>query len=90
MDATAVTFRYDDAVFVRTGECCRCGDCCKGNPFTGEQGGYCPLFKWVGSGVGHCADRQHPYYLNGCNVWPTHPQQIVDKSGCSYRFEKVA
>lgn len=80
--------------WVRTGECCRCGQCCWGDPFNGEQGGpliegACPLLGLF-SGRYVCTDRQHPYYLNGCNVWPTHPAQIADKPGCSYRFEKVA
>lgn len=76
--------------WVRTGECNRCGECCKGNPFTGETAGYCPLFTWLEKDVGHCTDRQHPYYLNGCDVWPTHPAQIADKPSCSYTFELVA
>ena len=28
---------------------------------------------------GHEPPNQHPYYLSGCNVWPTHPDQIADK-----------
>lgn len=46
--------------WIRTGFCCRCGDCCKGNPWEdpsiveayGGQPepvvveGYCPLFEW--------------------------------------------
>jgi hypothetical protein len=76
-------------MYVRSGECNRCGDCCKGNPFTGEPGGYCPLFAWASEGVGHCTDRRHRYYLSGCNVWPTHPDQIADKPNCSYTFARV-
>lgn len=79
--------------WVRSGECCRCGECCWGDPFNGEQGepvieGACPLLSLF---AGHyvCTDRQHPYYLNGCNIWPTHPAQIADKPGCSYRFVEV-
>lgn len=75
----------------RTGHCCRCGDCCKGNPFTGEPGGYCPLFAVVWDKTregwqGHCTDRQHPYYLNACVSWPSHPDQIADKPHCTYQF----
>ena len=50
--------------------------------------GACPLLALRG-GVYACTDRRHPYYLNGCNVFPTHPGQIADKPGCSYRFERV-
>jgi len=87
------TFVYQDGVYVRSGECCRCGQCCWGDPFGGEMGepsikGACPLLA-LHDGVYTCTNRQHPYYLNGCNVWPTHPGQIADKPGCSYRFERV-
>jgi len=89
VDPTAV--RFGD--YVRTGECCRCGQCCWGDPFNGQQGpakleGACPLLNLV-AGVYTCTDRQHPYYLNGCNVFPSHPGQIADKPGCSYVFERA-
>jgi len=58
-----------------------------GNPFTGEPG-WCPLLR-MDDGIASCVDRQHPYYLNGCNVWPTHPEQIADKPSCSYKFERI-
>ena len=80
--------------FVRTGECCQCGECCRtGDPFNGEMGeseiaGACPLLT-IRKGLHVCTDRQHPYYLNGCNVFPTHPGQITDKPSCSYKFERV-
>jgi hypothetical protein len=89
-----LVFTYEnDGTYVRTGECCRCGQCCWGDPFQGEMGnapieGACPLLRF-GGGVFACSDRQHPYYLNGCNVWPTHPNQIMDKPSCSYTFTKV-
>jgi hypothetical protein len=81
--------------FVRTGECCQCGECCKaGDPFQGEMGkpeisGACPLLRLHSDGLHACADRENPYYLNGCNVFPTHPGQIADKPSCSYKFEQV-
>lgn len=92
---TAVTFTYDDATFVRTGECCRCGQCCMtGDPFEGALGepeipGGCALLTLLPDGHA-CKDRQNSYYLSGCNVWPSHPGHIVDKPGCSYKFERVA
>lgn len=87
-------FSHGDGTFVRTGECCRCGECCVGDPFEGKEGepvvsGFCPLYRLL-EGRGHCSDREHPYYLMGCNVFPTHPGQIADKPGCSYTFERVA
>lgn len=77
--------------WVRSGECCRCGDCCKGDPFNGQRPvtikGYCPLFRWR-DGKAYCTGYgEHPYYLGGCNVWPQHPAQIADKPHCTYRFE---
>lgn len=79
----------------RTGECCRCGDCCKGQFETGEadpavNGGYCTLFRWAAPGEGFCSDRSHPYYLRGCCDWPTKPEHLLDKPRCSYRFEPVS
>ncbi len=80
--------------FVRSGECCRCGECCKsGDPFEGEMGkpdiaGACPLLT-LADGQHVCTDRKNPYYLNGCNVWPTHPGQIANYPSCTYTFEAV-
>lgn len=77
----------------RTGSCNRCGECCKGDPFSGSRPitvpGMCALFEWESEGVGKCSDRQHPHYLQGCHVYPQFPQQIEDKPCCSYVFEKV-
>jgi hypothetical protein len=81
--------------FARTGECCQCGECCKtGDPFQGEMGkpeisGACPLLRLHSDGLHICADRENPYYLNGCNVFPTHPSHLLDHPGCSYKFERV-
>jgi hypothetical protein len=77
--------------WVREGECCRCGECCVGDPGREDMTrpapveGYCPLYRIV-DGVGACSDRQHPYYLAGCNVWPSQPSHIADKPSCSYTF----
>lgn len=77
-------------MWVRYGECNRCGDCCKGDPFDAtSQRAYCPLFKWIAENVGSCTNRQHPYYLGGCADFPSNPQAIADKPNCSYRFEWV-
>lgn len=80
--------------WVREGECNRCGECCKsGDPFNGEEGpsdfpGACPLLKVAGDGQLGCSNRQHPYYLNGCNVWPHEPDHIKDYPSCSYTFRE--
>ncbi len=79
----------------RSGECNGCGDCCKGDPFDGAKGApevadYCFFFRWHGPS-GRCVDRTetNPYYLSGCNVWPTDPTNIADKPNCSYSFTEV-
>ena len=79
--------------FIRSGTCCRCGECCFGDPFEGERGipeieGACFLLTFA-NGKFSCKDRQDPYYLKGCNEFPSHPGQIADKPSCSYRFEEV-
>jgi hypothetical protein len=79
------------ASWVRHGECNRCGECCRsGDPFNGELGkpeiaGACPLLT-LHRGVFTCSDRQHPYYLGGCNVWPSLPEHIEAYPSCSYTF----
>lgn len=92
---TSITFKqFDGSVYVRTGECNRCGECCRtGDPFNGEMGepaipGACPLLALL-DGIHTCTDRSNEYYLKGCNVWPTHPNQIIDKPSCSYKFERI-
>lgn len=53
--------------WVRSGYCCRCGECCKGDPYEGRDDqrtplmrrapsvqGYCPLFEWHAEGEGFC------------------------------------
>ncbi len=83
----------DGTVWLRTGSCSRCGECCYGDPFNGENGppvveGGCPLLRFDGDQFA-CSDREHPYYLQGCNVFPTRPEQIENYPSCTYRFVKV-
>lgn len=79
----------------RTGECNRCGECCRsGDPFAGELGagsveGACPLYVEE-DGRGACSDRTNGYYLAGCALWPSEPDHIRDYPSCSYRFERAA
>jgi hypothetical protein len=55
-----------------------------------EIPGACPLLALLPDGLYACTDRQNSYYLNGPNVWPTHPLQIVNYPSCTYKFQKVA
>jgi hypothetical protein len=77
----------------REGECSRCGDCCRGD-FTDPHSTPdvpCPLLRRDAAGVAACAGwGEHPYYLSGCNVWPSKPEHIADMPRCTYRFVKVA
>jgi len=92
--------------WVRSGECCQCGECCRGDPFEHgeddprrselmrqrsaqppERPGACPLLTYKSTGealcLGHGTD---PYYLSGCNVWPSVPGHIADCPSCTYSF----
>lgn len=87
----------DGRTWRRTGECNRCGECCRsGDPFNGQLGpapveGACPLFSLtVADGLPGCTDREHSYYLAGCNVFPQFPDQVAAYPSCSYEFELVS
>jgi len=76
-------------MWVREGECNQCGECCKsGNPLeeTPVIPGACALYREDDNGLGFCSNRQHPYYLGGCNVWPSQPSHIEAYPSCSYTF----
>src|SRR5215469_2674555 len=99
--------------WLRSGYCCRCGECCEGDPFPHdeddprrsplmrqppERQGYCPLLTFQSTEgptacLGHTGmvppGEEDPYYMSGCNVWPTDPGQIVDKPHCTYTFKWV-
>ncbi len=97
--------------WVRSGYCCRCGDCCAGDPYGGNPddptrsevmkrtppvAGMCPLYELhhgapEGEGfcIGHEPPNQDPYYLAGCNVWPSDPSNIVNYPNCTYTFTWV-
>lgn len=80
--------------YERSGYCCRCGECCVGDPSDGTIGepaveGYCPLYRILPDMKGWCSDREHMIYKQGCNVWPTNPNQISDKPSCTYQFKVV-
>ena len=81
--------------WVRSGECCRCGQCCIGNPRPGEwldaPDGACPLLGIVQKdGTRLCRGHGvNEYYLSGCNVWPSVPVHIKDYDRCTYSFAWV-
>lgn len=84
----------DENTWRRSGYCCRCGDCCRGDPFNGTQGtgpveGYCPFFSWESEGVGQCNGREGYYYSIGCNVFPGEPDIVAAHPQCTYRFDLV-
>ncbi len=76
--------------WVREGECCQCGDCCRGNPFVpdGDPNEPCPLLSLVkANGARVCTGHGvHPYYLMGCNVWPTIPEHVAHLERCTYTW----
>jgi hypothetical protein len=88
--------------WIRSGYCCRCGECCKGVPPAladrpSEVEGHCPLFtrsQPSSDGPGFCrghtgavpAGQEDPYYLAGCIHWPQHPDNIADCPSCTYTF----
>lgn len=86
LDAEEPPVRFGE--FLRTGYCCRCGDCCRGNPYTGSVEGHCPHYA-VRSGLGECMDRQGAYYLAACKDWPSKPEHLLEHPKCTYRFERT-
>ena len=81
--------------WVRSGECCKCGDCCRGNPRPTEwadaPNGDCPLLGILRTdGTRLCRGHGvNDYYLSGCVSWPSVPAHIQDYARCTYKFEWV-
>ena len=84
--------------WIRTGECNRCGECCKVIDMIGKKFGTCSLYAQEANGLGCCTDRNHPYYLKVCSTWPYRPDQIGWNHktqmperfpSCSYKFSKA-
>jgi hypothetical protein len=79
----------------RIGVCCRCGECCRTGDPVGDGSNVvrgevaCALYREDEREEGRCTDRRHPYYLSGCNVWPSKPEHIADKPSCTYSFVEV-
>jgi len=74
-------YKHHDGDVLRTGYCCQCGQCCIDCPVK--------LLKQLSKDRFICSDRKNTYYLAGCNVWPTHPSQIVAYPKCTYKFEMI-
>lgn len=55
----------------------------------GTLSGRCPLLRLAGEGYGCAGHGAHPFYLGGCNTFPTRPEDIAAYPSCSYRFEAV-
>ncbi len=76
---------------VRAGECNRCGDCCVGNPYTGEAGGPCPHLQRDADGLATCTIHgvEGSYWAQGCNAWPSKPEHVRQPhmARCSFTFE---
>lgn len=86
----------------RVGECNNCGECCFGgdpspaNPlFTDAERetqtivGRCPLLRLDGDHYRCAGHGKHPFYLGGCNTWPSRPEDMILAPSCSFRWERV-
>ena len=81
-------------MWARSGECCRCGDCCRG-PIDGmpeQHDGACPYLKGEANDERLCAihDTVNTYWSRGCNVWPSEPYHIENYPRCTFKFEWVS
>lgn len=76
--------------WIREGECCKCGDCCHGDPFVSDSGPeqVCPLLGLIQpDGTRLCTGYGvHPYYLQGCVVWPTIPEHTANYPRCTFTW----
>ena len=81
--------------WLREGYCCKCGDCCEGNPKRGtwpdKLDGMCPLLgRKREDGTRLCIGHgKHPYYLQGCVVWPSIPAHTLRHKRCTYSWRWV-
>jgi hypothetical protein len=80
-------------MWVRSGECCHCGDCCSGSPH-GEGppvDGMCPLLRPGPNETRLCSvhETDHEYWNKACKFWPWDPHQIETYSRCTFTFTWV-
>lgn len=82
----------DGSVFIRSGSCNQCGDCCKdGDPFAGEQTNPLSPCRMLGHVDGKyvCTGRTSSVYLSGCASWPSAPEHLVSYPNCGYTFRRA-
>lgn len=74
--------------WVISGECNRCGSCCKD---VERNSGYCEYARLKDDGLWYCIDRTESnlLYWNSCRVWPDTPNATAEHPHCSYAFEWV-
>lgn len=86
--------QHDGVVYLRTGYCCHCGECCQsGDPFAVAQThppSPCAKLTTDARGAYQCAGRDTHVYNIGCNVWPSTPSHLDRYPSCTYRFELVS
>jgi hypothetical protein len=79
--------------WARHGECCRCGDCCRGpvGNLPAQPDGACPYLETEVDGERLCAihDIQGTYWSKGCNVWPTVPWHTAHLPRCTFTYTWV-
>ena len=81
------------SAYQRFGDCCQCGDCCKGNPYTGE-GAHddCPHLLRGAEGEKTACEIHGTvgtYWALGCNVWPTMPHHVAHIERCTFQFKLI-
>jgi len=79
--------------WVRSGECCKCGDCCVGSP-PGEAEpvkGMCPRLIDGPHDTRLCSvhGTSHHYWQTACSQWPADPIHIAHLPRCTFRFSWV-
>lgn len=74
--------------WIREGYCCKCGDCCAGNPFTGENVGMCPKLNDEKDGMRTCSvhGTDNFYWNIACKLWPTIPEHTAPYSRCTFTW----
>ena len=99
---SSTTFRVHGVNYIRTGQCIRCGECCKTKN--------CPHFSWKAKLATcniqnekdevctSCATNENGYWYKPqretthqiCRVFPNHPfLRVIMSRVCGYKFEPV-
>lgn len=78
--------------WIREGYCCKCGDCCKGNPFdtiADATDGMCPMLSLTrndGTRVCTVHDTDNQYWQNACSQWPVIPEHTASYPRCTFTW----